>query len=264
MKKGLLVLSIIFALSFNVNANQLNLNLEADCEGYSIAGAVDNFCWYWHSGDCLKYTIDVVHKDGAFTVEGTVDLIYEGSSMWECPSITIDESGQWGEELCGIVSVDATVVMFHQCLSWVEESVSFSNEFYCPCEVGCNRTPGYWKNDKKPWPVIEITIGTEGEACATTYSRAEADAFMEMPVEDDMTLTIFRALVAAKLNVLAGSSDDCIADIILAADAWMCDYGPVGSGVAAGGADSPWRTGEALYIELDKYNNGMLCVPHCD
>jgi hypothetical protein len=34
--------------------------------------------------------------------------------------------------------------------------------------------------------------------------------------------------------------------------------------VKAGGATSPWRTGEPLYLKLDAYNNGLLCAPHRD
>ncbi|MEW6073805.1 MAG: hypothetical protein AB1726_14595 [Planctomycetota bacterium] len=72
-----------------------------------------------------------------------------------------------------------------------------------------------------------------------------------------------RALVAAKLNVLIGNESDCIDATIAAADAWMALY-PVGSGVSAGGANSPWRVGGPLYEELDDYNNGYLCAPHRD
>jgi hypothetical protein len=61
-----------------------------------------------------------------------------------------------------------------------------------------------------------------------------------------------------------GNDDSCIADTIAAADAWMAEYGPVGSGVKAGGKNSAWRAGEALYEMLDKYNNGELCAPKRD
>jgi hypothetical protein len=68
----------------------------------------------------------------------------------------------------------------------------------------------------------------------------------------------FPALVAAQLNVLIGNDDWCIADTIAAADEWMTTYGPVGNGMKAGGKHSPWREGEPMYEELDKYNNGDL------
>jgi len=68
---------------------------------------------------------------------------------------------------------------------------------------------------------------------------------------------MFRALVAAKLNVLIGYEDSCIADTIVEADAWMASY-PVGSGVEA--SSDAWEDGESLYELLDEYNNGELCA----
>ena len=112
-------------------------------------------------------------------------------------------------------------------------------------------TPGYWMNHPEAWPGDVITIGGE------TYSKADAIQYMKMAVKKDKTFTMFPALVAAKLNVLIGNEDWCIPDTI-AADEWMATYGPVGSGVKAGGKDSPWREGEPLYKALDKYNNGDL------
>jgi PKD repeat protein len=119
-------------------------------------------------------------------------------------------------------------------------------------------TPGYWMNHPEAWPVDEITIG------GVTYTRDEAIELMKQSTKKDVTHIMFQALVAAKLNVLIGNDDSCIADTIAAADAWMADYGPVGSGVKAGGKDSPWREGEPLYLMLDDYNNGLLCAPARD
>ncbi|MCK4731440.1 MAG: hypothetical protein KAT65_03185 [Methanophagales archaeon] len=115
-------------------------------------------------------------------------------------------------------------------------------------------TPGYWKNHPGAWPVDNITIG------GVNYTKDDAIANMSTPDKKDKTYTMFRALVAAKLNVLIGNDDSCIKDTIAAADEWMTEY-PVGSGVKAGGKNSPWREGEPLYLELDKYNNGLLCAP---
>ena len=119
-------------------------------------------------------------------------------------------------------------------------------------------TPGYWKNHPEAWPVENITIG------GVNYTKEQAIANMSKPEKGDKTYTMFRALVAAKLNVLIGNDDSCIDDTIDAADAWMNSYGPVGSDVKAGGKTSPWRIGEPLYTELDAYNNGLLCAPHRD
>ena len=122
------------------------------------------------------------------------------------------------------------------------------------CEQPGTGTPGYWKNHPDAWPVCGITIG------CVEYTKDEAIAIMNTPEKGDKTYTLFRALVAAKLNVLIGNPSCCIEDTIDAADAWMATYGPVGSGVKAGKC-SPWREGEPLYERLDLYNNGLLCAP---
>ncbi len=118
-------------------------------------------------------------------------------------------------------------------------------------------TPGYWMNHPEAWPANQILIG------GILYGKADAIVIMKMPVSKDMTYAMFAALVSAKLNVAIGNASGCIAATIAAADAWMTTY-PVGSGVAAGGASSPWRFGEPLFMILDSYNNGLLCAPHRD
>lgn len=117
-------------------------------------------------------------------------------------------------------------------------------------------TPGYWKNHPEAWPVSSITIG------GVTYSRDQAIAIMKKDKAQDKTYTMFAALVAAKLNLLMGNESSCIAPTVLAADQWMETYGPVGRGVK--GSSQAWKLGEPLYLELDKYNNGLLCAPHRD
>lgn len=133
------------------------------------------------------------------------------------------------------------------------------------CGDGCEKSPGYWKNHD--WPVASLEIG------GITYTQAEAQANMNTPVQGDKTYTLFRALVAAKLNVLAHCTDcseikRCeLAETIEAADAWMVAH-PLGTDVRA--SSDAWQDcvdceqdcgGEDLYEILDKYNNGMFdCV----
>jgi hypothetical protein len=119
-------------------------------------------------------------------------------------------------------------------------------------------TPGYWRNHPDAWPVEQITIG------GVIYTKHAAIAIMDTPERGDKTYSMFRALIAAKLNVLVDNESSCIAGTIGAADTWMATYGPVGSGVRAGGRDSPWQDGDPLYQTLDAYNNGQLCAPSRD
>ncbi|HYU35247.1 MAG TPA: SdrD B-like domain-containing protein [Thermoanaerobaculia bacterium] len=127
---------------------------------------------------------------------------------------------------------------------------------YRPAASPGTGTPGYWKNHPEAWPVDQITIG------GVTYTKEQALYWLGQSDDHDKTITLFRALVAAKLNVAIGNLSSCIEGTINSADQWMATYGPVGSGVTGGGSNSPWRTGEPLYLRLDDYNNGRLCAPH--
>lgn len=121
--------------------------------------------------------------------------------------------------------------------------------------VACGTgTPGYWQNHPDAWPVDSIEIG------GVTYTKAEAIEIISAAVKGDKLLTMFPALVAAKLNVMIGAESYCIEETICKADEWMANYG--GSPVKASSA--AWCIGEPLYCELDAYNNGLLCAPSRD
>lgn len=126
----------------------------------------------------------------------------------------------------------------------------------CGCDCVGTGTPGYWKNHPEAWPVNSIEIGS------VWYTVSEAIAMLDQPVKGDKSITIFKALVAAKLNVAAGACDCCIDFQIEMADLWL-EWYPYGSGVKASGAQ--WQEwGECLYWDLDDYNNGRLCAPSRD
>lgn len=142
--------------------------------------------------------------------------------------------------------------------------VRFIYTFTPPDTCPGTGTPGFWMNHPEAWPEDYDSILIGG----ISYTKEQAITLMWMPVAGDKTYTMFAALVAAKLNAAIGCATVCpggvdIGATIRAADAWMWLY-PVGSGVAAGGRTSPWRQGEPLYLLLDSYNNGFLCVPHRD
>jgi len=120
---------------------------------------------------------------------------------------------------------------------------------------GCSYTQGYWKNHPQDWPVTSIVIG------GRTYTRNQAINLLKTAPKKDKSLIVFHQLVAAKLNSLNGADTGCIADTIADADAWMTAH-PVGSGVTGGSA--AWIEGAQLAAELDDYNRGLRCVPHCD
>ena len=115
--------------------------------------------------------------------------------------------------------------------------------------------PGFWRNHPRQWPVERITIG------GRTLTKLQAIILMSLPQLGDKTKLAFRQLVAAKLNVLAGAEDSCIAEAIAAADAWLA-RNPVCSGVRA--SSPAWKRIAAVITRLDAYNSGLLCAPHRD
>jgi hypothetical protein len=121
----------------------------------------------------------------------------------------------------------------------------------CCMKLTCGYTPGYWKNHPEAWPVQAITVG------GRIYSKAEAIAIMNMGGSDGSQKLFFH-LVASELNLLIGHPPVafCIADAIVAADAYLAQH-PPGTGTPAGATS-------ALIAPLDAYNNGQLCINHCN
>ena len=127
-------------------------------------------------------------------------------------------------------------------------------------------TPGYWKNHPDAWPVEVIVVG------CVSYSKDAAINIMKMSVSKDKTITLFKALVAAKLNVAAGCKDCCVADCIECADSLLCEVGVLSGQKASsdfwqgegGGSCCNAKGAEYYYLCLDDYNNGLLCEPARD
>ena len=133
-------------------------------------------------------------------------------------------------------------------------------------------TPGYWKNHPEAWPVEGICLNWDPyPTCAdgAWYPKDHAIALMGMPEKGDKTYTLFRATIAAILNMYVGNDTSCLClnegcdqFLISFARSWLVDH-PPGSGVL--GRDAAWQIdGEWKYEILDAYNNGELCAPSRD
>lgn len=147
--------------------------------------------------------------------------------------------------LCGqIIPVDGKATV----------NVDMTCEFDVPAQPGV-AGPGYWKNHPRDWPVNSIHIG------GRTLTKLQAIILMSLPEKGDKTKTAFRHLVAAKLNVLIGNDDSCIAEAIQAVDAWLA-RNPVCSGVKA--SSPTWKKISAAVERLAAYNEGQLCAPADD
>lgn len=127
---------------------------------------------------------------------------------------------------------------------------------YCPPppeDEGCTLTQGYWKNHPDAWPVTSLTLGT------VTYTQAQLLEILKTPVRGNGLISLAHQLIAAKLNIAAGASDDAIDDTIDDADALIGGLviPPVGPGFL-----SPSTTG-SLNNTLDSYNNGLIGPGSC-
>ena len=132
-----------------------------------------------------------------------------------------------------------------------------SGGFISDCEVDevCAGTPGYYKKASH-WPegVDEIEVGGE------TFSQEEAiENLKQSKDKGNKCLTMFNALVAAKLNVIAGAESECVDETIFNADMWFANYCVPDFYLHA--SDPAWgMDGEPMYWTLDDYNNGLLCA----
>ena len=139
----------------------------------------------------------------------------------------------------------------------VSASVPASGGGDCYCDGPGVRSPGYWKNHPEKWPVEKIKIGD------TWFTKEKAIEWMSKPVKKDKSITLFKALVATKLNLKAGNCGKCIYYWVGQGDWWFTLY-DVGDGVRANSEAWQYSHGEKIYRYLDAYNNGKLCAPSQD
>lgn len=200
---GLFVFLLV-SLSIVMASAGANAIAAADCDGWSFRGS---------------FTVPA-------DIEYTIDLFQDGVKIWtltETPNITPNEmflySGVWDMELCGDYSVH---IDFNYDMGQGWRVNSYDIDFTCECEYkACTYTPNYWKNHLEAWPVENLTVG------CVDYTKDEILDIFSRRNRRDMTIKLFRHLVAAKLNVLGGA-DDNITGTIMAGDDFLCTN-PLGS-----------------------------------
>ena len=140
-------------------------------------------------------------------------------------------------------------------------------------------SPGYWKNHDE-WPLEEIRIGLFVDdnpvGNAMELTKEQARDIMKLQVNRDKRVTLFRALVAAKLNdeLTEGTPQCCLSTLIPLVDQWFTVHGvPTFNGDPVKANSDFWQGmafdpdgtwyigfgGEHLYRILETYNNGEGC-----
>ena len=143
-----------------------------------------------------------------------------------------------------------------------------STEYGCPPneepgtggEEGCTYTQGYWKNHGpgsrrgNEWPVDELPIG------AVRYDDAQLLSILRQPVKGNGLISLAHQLIAAKLNIANGASNESILATITEADALIAGLviPPVGTGYL-----SPSVTSD-LTSRLAAFNEGTTGPGHCE
>src|SRR5262245_58345810 len=121
------------------------------------------------------------------------------------------------------------------------------------CAVACTRGQGFWKNTPGAWAVTTLTLGT------VSYSQAQLLQILNEPVVGNGLVSLAHQLIAAKLNVAAGTDPSAVSSSISAADTMIGGLivPPIGSGSLATSATS------ALATALDNYNSGITGPGAC-
>lgn len=183
------------------------------------------------------------------------------ASVADCTSTQIPADGSVVCNYLGTITSAFDSIEIDTVTALAEDSLGFQSEASDSSTVRTPSPPpppgvgtqGFWKNHPEAWPVDEIAVG------GISYSREQAIQIMSTPEKGDKTYSMFRQLVAAMLNVMAGNDPSCITETIDAANQWLETYGPPGSRLKA--KTAAWKQGEPLKDRLDAYNNGRLCAP---
>jgi RNA polymerase sigma-70 factor (ECF subfamily) len=124
------------------------------------------------------------------------------------------------------------------------------------CDNRCPLGPGFWKNNPSVWPVNSLTLGT------ITYTENQLLAILSTPIgtgKMDASLLLADELIAAKLDLLNGSTACPIGSTIAAADSLIFNL-PIPLKISPSSSEGQQMI--ALAATLDNYNNGLL-TPGC-
>ncbi|MFL6501812.1 MAG: hypothetical protein ACJ8LL_13970 [Candidatus Udaeobacter sp.] len=115
----------------------------------------------------------------------------------------------------------------------------------------CPLTQGYWKNHSSAWPVNSLMLGSQ------TYTQTELLAILNTPSGGDASIILAKQLIAAKLNIAAGSDPAPVSSTITHADSLLSMF----SGKLPYHVAPSSNIGQMMVSDgntLDNYNNGRL------
>lgn len=143
----------------------------------------------------------------------------------------------------------------------------FGNKRREQTDLGCTRTQGFWGSSPQGQLLLKNLVPAPSTMLLGTnsYTAIQLDNILDVPVAGNALLILTHQLIAAKANILAGANISPIGLTIANSDAAIGALliPPIGAAfVAPASAQGVVMT--ALASDLDKYNNGLAGVPHCD
>jgi hypothetical protein len=126
-----------------------------------------------------------------------------------------------------------------------------------PCDVGCTRTPGYWKNHPNDPAWSQLPGGT---ATPFFLSGQSYLAALSTPPAGNVYYILSRAYAAAHLNRLTGATFSAAAVAFASATTLLQTHTPA-QAPSRGAARAQWTSLAGI---LDDYNNGVTGPGHCD
>ena len=135
------------------------------------------------------------------------------------------------------------------------EQGSFTSPPPPPPEGGnnCPRTQGYWKNHESKWPVQELYLGS------VLYAQDYLLYLLRLPVRGDISVSLSKQLIAAKLNLANDTPAEPVFEAIILADL-LIGEDELPMGVRPG--SELGQEMEHVKTYLDDYNNGRF-TPDC-
>ena len=170
--------------------------------------------------------------------------------------------------------VNTATVDNHNC-----EATFGLNTVGCNQNPGCSFTQGFWKthgcvgpNGKSQYgnnpDLITALLGTPITMGARTVSTcAEAGAVFQGAEgnQGNAIKRLYSQILAALLNIRNGADGSCVSAAIAAANAVLGAADPNGDASGWTGISGANRSAvQSAASTFDQYNNGLLCVPHCE
>lgn len=226
----------------------------------------------WHGADCYN---------SGLAIGGS--LLFEGSDgcshVWVVDKVSFTPAFDFSTVVPGDPNFrDEGLSCDTETFAGIGKEVMWSKEAFSPnraaafeippgtCGVGgatptptpagvCPLTQGYWKNHPDAWPVNSLTLGSQ------IYTQAELLQILNTPSTKDASIILAKQLIAAKLNIAAGSDPTPVSSTITHADGLLSGFGgKLPYNVKPSSAIGQMMVSDAN--TLDNYNNGLL-TPGC-